>query len=182
MIKIRKGLDLPISGGPTQSIEDGPKVRSVAVVGFDYHGMKPTMAVKEGDRVKVGQELFSDKKNPGVIFTAPAAGTVSAINRGAQRVFQSVVIDVDGDDAVEFASFSSGELSGLTREQVQQNLVQSGLWTAFRTRPYSRVPAPETTPNSIFVTAMDTHPLAADPAIVIAEKSEAFANLSLIHI
>lgn len=176
MIKIRKGLDLPISGGPTQSIEDGPKVRSVAVVGFDYHGMKPTMAVKEGDRVKVGQELFFDKKTPGVIFTAPAAGTVSAINRGAQRVFQSVVIDVDGDDSVEFASYSNGELPGLSREQVQQNLVQSGLWTAFRTRPYSRVPAPESTPNSIFVTAMDTQPLAVDPAIVIAEKSEAFAN------
>lgn len=176
MIKIRKGLDLPISGSPTQSIEDGPRVRSVALVGFDYHGMKPTMAVQVGDKVKVGQELFTDKKTPGVIFTAPAAGTVSAINRGAQRVFQSVVIDVDGDDAVEFERYGSAELAGLSRAQVQQNLVQSGLWTAFRTRPYSRVPAPESTPNSIFVTAMDTNPLAVDPAVVVAEKSEAFAN------
>ena len=94
MRKIRQGLDLPISGKPQQSIEDGPSVRSVAVVGFDYHGMKPTMAVQVGDKVKLGQQLFSDKKTPGVIYTSPAAGTVAAINRGERRVFQSIVIDV----------------------------------------------------------------------------------------
>lgn len=176
MIKIRKGLDLPILGDPTQSIEDGPRVRSVAVIGFDYHGMKPTMAVQVGDKVKVGQELFSDKKTPGVIYTAPAAGVVSAINRGAQRIFQSVVIDVDGDDAVEFTRYDASELASLSRAQVQHNLVQSGLWTALRTRPYSRVPAPDAEPASIFVTAMDTNPLAADPAVVIAEKGSAFAH------
>lgn len=176
MIKIRKGLDLPITGNPKQSIEDGPKVRSVGVIGFDYHGMKPTMAVQVGDKVKVGQELFTDKKTPGVIYTAPAAGTVSAINRGAQRVFQSIVIDVEGDEAVEFQRYSSGELATAERTKVHQTLVQSGMWTAFRTRPYSRVPGPATSPNSIFVTAMDTNPLAVDAAVVIAEKSAAFAN------
>ncbi len=176
MIKIRKGLDLPITGSPNQSIEDGPKVRSVAIVGFDYHGMKPTMAVQVGDKVKLGQELFSDKKTPGVIFTAPAAGTVSAINRGAQRIFQSLVIDVDGDEAIEFCHYDAAQLSGLDRVEVQDNLVKSGLWTAFRTRPYSRVPALDTTPSSIFVTAMDTQPLAADPAVIIAAEADAFAN------
>ena len=99
MIKIRRGLDLPISGAPEQTIVDGPKVRSVAVIGFDYHGMKPTMAVQAGDKVKLGQLLFTDKKTEGIRYTAPAAGTVSAINRGEGRVLQSVVIDVEGDDA-----------------------------------------------------------------------------------
>jgi Na+-transporting NADH:ubiquinone oxidoreductase subunit A len=176
MIKIRKGLDLPITGGPVQSIEDGPKIRSVAVIGFDYHGMKPTMSVQAGDKVKIGQPLFSDKKTPGVIYTSPASGTVAAVNRGAQRIFQSVVIDVEGEDAVEFARYEPSKLSGLNRAEVQQNLVQSGLWTALRTRPYSRVPAPDSKASSIFVTAMDTSPLAADPAVIIAEKGEAFAN------
>lgn len=176
MIKIRKGLDLPITGSPNQSIEDGPNVRSVAVVGFDYHGMKPTMAVKEGDRVKIGQELFSDKKTEGVIYTSPASGTVSAINRGAQRVFQSIVIDVDGNDAVEFTRYAADQLPGLSRQQVQDNLVQSGLWTAVRTRPYSKVPALDSQPNSLFVTAMDTNPLAADASVVINDRAEDFAN------
>lgn len=176
MIKIKQGLDLPITGAPEQSITDGPAVDSVAVVGFDYVGMKPTMAVKVGDRVKLGQVIFSDKKTEGVNYTAPGAGVVKAINRGDRRALQSVVIELDGDDAVEFNKYSASELSGLTREQVQDNLVNSGLWTALRTRPFSRVPQPGTTPNSIFVTAMDTNPLAGDPAIIIAEQKEAFSQ------
>lgn len=177
MIKIRRGLDLPISGSPEQVIHDGPKVNSVAVIGFDYVGMKPTMAVKEGDRVKLGQLLFSDKKTEGVLYTAPAAGIVSAINRGERRVLHSVVIDIDGDEQETFARYGVNELEQLDRSAVVDNLVNSGLWTALRTRPYSKVPAPAAdAPNSIFVTAMDTNPLAVDPALVIAERSEDFIN------
>ena len=176
MINIRRGLDLPISGAPEQAIVDGPQIRSVAVVGSDYHGMKPTMAVKVGDKVKLGQLLFTDKKTEGVRYTAPAAGTVAAINRGAQRVLQSVVIDVEGDEAESFSKYTVDELASLSEEQVKDNLVNSGLWTALRTRPYSKVPAPATTPNSIFVTAMDTNPLAANPEQIIAEKRDDFVN------
>jgi Na+-transporting NADH:ubiquinone oxidoreductase subunit A len=177
MIKIRRGLDLPVSGAPEQVIHDGPDVNSVAVIGFDYVGMKPTMAVKEGDRVKLGQLLFSDKKTEGVRYTAPASGVISAINRGERRVLQSVVIDVDGDDQETFSQYSATELVNLDRSAVVENLVSSGLWTALRTRPYSKVPAPASNaPSSIFVTAMDTNPLAADPVLVIAEREEDFAN------
>ena len=177
MIKIRRGLDLPVSGAPEQVIHDGPDVNSVAIIGFDYVGMKPTMAVKEGDRVKLGQLLFSDKRTEGVRYTAPAAGIVSAINRGERRVLQSVVIDVDGNDQEIFSQYSVAELATLDRAAIVGNLVSSGLWTALRTRPYSKVPAPASdVPSSIFVTAMDTNPLAVDPALVIAEREEDFAN------
>ena len=178
MKKIRCGLDLPVSGAPEQVIHDGPAARSVAVTGFDYHGMKPTMAVKEGDRVKLGQLLFTDKKNAGVKYTAPATGTVSAINRGERRVLQSVVIDVEGENEGEitFSQYDVAELGSLDRTKVVENLVESGQWQALRTRPYSKVPALEAVPSSIFVTAMDTNPLAADPAVVIAERKEDFVN------
>ncbi len=176
MIKITKGLDLPISGAPAQHIEPGSKVRAVAVLGFDYLGMKPTMEVKVGDRVKTGQLLFTDKKNPGVRYTAPATGLVSAINRGEKRVLQSVVIDVEDDEFETFAKYDASALSTLSAEQVAENLQQSGLWTAFRTRPFSKVPALGSSPAAIFVTAMDTHPLAADPAVVIAEAETDFSN------
>ncbi len=134
------------------------------------------MAVKVGDRVKLVKVIFSDKKTEGVNYTAPGAGVVKAINRGDRRVLQSVEIELEGDDAVEFNKYSAGELSGLTREQVEESLIASGLWTALRTRPFSRVPQPGSTPNSIFVTAMDTNPLAADPVVVIAEQKEAFSQ------
>ena len=176
MIKIRKGLDLPISGVPEQKIYDGPVVKQVAVVGPDYVGMKPTMAVNEGDRVKLGQSLFSDKKNPGVVYTSPGAGTVTAINRGERRLLLSVVVTLDGDDEITFDSVAAADLPGLDRARIVDALVKSGLWTALRTRPYSKVPGVDATPKSIFVTAIDTNPLAADPALIIGERSKDFQN------
>ncbi|SFB83030.1 Na+-transporting NADH:ubiquinone oxidoreductase subunit A [Marinospirillum celere] len=182
MIKIKQGLDLPIAGAPELTITDGQPVRSVAVLGPDYVGMKPTMAVSVGDKVKLGQILFTDKKTEGVQYTAPAAGKVTAINRGYRRALQSVVIEVDDqEEAVEFTAYNDSQLDDLTREQVQQQLVESGQWTALRTRPFSRVPALDATPNSVFVTAMDTHPLAADPSVIITEQKEAFlAGLKVV--
>ena len=182
MINIKKGLDLPISGAPRQAIEEGNAARSVAVLGPDYPGMKPTMEVKEGDVVAKGQILFSDKKTPGVIYTAPAAGTVAEINRGAKRALRGVVIDIAaGGESISFASHGAEQIQTLDRQSVVEQLLQSGSWPALRTRPFSRVPSPESAPHSIFVTAMDTNPLAADPQIVIAPRINEFvAGLAVL--
>lgn len=181
MIKITKGLNLPIAGMPSQQISSKTAVKRVALLGEEYIGMRPSMAVREGDRVQKGQLLFEDKRNPGVRFTAPASGTISAIHRGERRVLQSVVIDVDGDDAVHFPRYELADLAALTREAVQQQLVESGMWTAFRTRPFSKIPAPGSVPAAIFVTAIDTNPLAADPQPIILSQREAFdAGLTLL--
>ena len=174
--KIKKGLDLPISGAPEQQIQSGNAVTQVAVLGEEYIGMRPTMHVQVGDVVKQGQVLFEDKKNPGVKFTAPVSGKIAAVNRGAKRVLQSVVIDVAGDEKETFEKFAADKLSGVAREQVQSQLVDSGLWTALRTRPFSKIPELGSVPNSIFVSAMDTNPLAADPTVVIAARNDDFVN------
>ncbi|MCL4121371.1 UNVERIFIED_CONTAM: hypothetical protein GTU68_041025 [Idotea baltica] len=172
--KIKQGLDLPISGQPKQDIQAGPSVTKVAILGDDYIGMRPTMLVKEGDTVKLGQALFEDKKRPGVLLTSPGAGTVSAVTRGAKRKFESIEIELNGDDEVTFASHS--DLGALERDAVQAQLVESGMWVSFRTRPYSRTPELGTDPNSIFVTAMDTNPLAADPELIIANNKDLFVS------
>ncbi|MDT8878463.1 Na(+)-translocating NADH-quinone reductase subunit A [Halomonas saccharevitans] len=177
MIEVKKGLDLPIAGTPEERIEDARPVRHVAVLGTDYVGMKPTMEVREGDRVKLGQLLFTDKKIDGVRFTAPAAGEVVAINRGEKRKLLSVVIKVDEtEEAVEFTAHGRDKLESLERQAVVDQLVESGLWTALRTRPFSRTPAIDGTPTDIFVTAIDTHPLSTDPAAIINEQAEAFED------
>jgi Na+-transporting NADH:ubiquinone oxidoreductase subunit A len=174
MIKLKKGLDIPLAGSPKQEITTGNAITTVAVLGEEYIGMRPTMAVEVGDSVKKGQVLFEDKKNPGVKFTAPAAGTVKEINRGAKRVLQSVVIAVSGDAAETFKKYPAEQLATLSAEQVKQNLIDSGLWVALRTRPFSQSPAIDSAPRAIFVNAMDTNPLAADPAVVINADAEAF--------
>lgn len=189
MINIKKGLDVPISGAPAQQITTASTegnsfgaVKTVAVLGPDYIGMKPTMAVQEGDKVALGQKLFEDKKTPGVIYAAPAAGTVSAINRGDKRVLESVVIDIDGSgEQISFDTHGIDMLDSLEREAVVSQLVESGQWVGFRTRPFSKVPAVDSTPEAVFVTAIDTNPLTVDPAVVIAEYSADFqAGLKIV--
>ncbi|MDF9434785.1 MULTISPECIES: Na(+)-translocating NADH-quinone reductase subunit A [Chromohalobacter] len=177
MIEVKRGLDLPIAGSPEQRIDDASPVRHVAILGTDYVGMKPTMEVREGDKVKLGQLLFTDKKVPGVRFTAPGAGEVVAINRGEKRRLLSVVIKLDdNEEAVSFTAHGEQALDGLDRQAVVDQLVDSGLWTALRTRPFSRTPAPDAVPADIFVTAIDTHPLSADPSVVIEEDKAAFEH------
>lgn len=174
MIRIDKGLDVPITGAPKQSIEVAPAVDRVALVAADYVGMRPTMKVEEGDRVKLGQLLFTDKKTAGVGYVSPAAGVVEAINRGAKRRFLSLVVRVEGDEQETFATFAGRSPRSLSREEVRDNLVASGLWTALQTRPYGKAPSPETTPRSLFITAIDTNPLAPDPQLVLEDRKEDF--------
>lgn len=181
MITIKKGLDLPIAGTPSQVINDGKSITKVALLGEEYVGMRPTMHARVGDEVKKGQVLFADKKNPGVVFTSPASGKVIEVNRGAKRVLQSVVIEVAGNEQITFNSYEASQLAGLDRETVKSQLVESGAWTALRTRPFSKVPAIDSETQAIFVTAMDTNPLAAEPELIINEQSDAFvAGLDLL--
>jgi Na+-transporting NADH:ubiquinone oxidoreductase subunit A len=174
MATITKGLDLPISGSPNQQIEAARHVSQVALVADDYIGMKPTMLVNEGDKVRCGQPLFEDKKSPGIIFTSPASGTVLAVNRGAKRKFLSIEIKVEGNDCVEFNEIKGATPGSMSPEKIEEQLIASGLWTSFRTRPFGRIPSPGTKPHSIFVQAIDTNPLAADPTVVLADRKDQF--------
>ncbi|HLP60832.1 MAG TPA: Na(+)-translocating NADH-quinone reductase subunit A [Candidatus Deferrimicrobium sp.] len=177
LIRTRKGLDVPISGEPTPVIFPGNPPKKVAVTGYDYIGMKPTMAVTEGERVKKGQLLFTDKNTPGVKFTAPGSGLVMAINRGPKRVFESLVIQLDdSEDEIVFNYFKENELAGLAVERVKDLLIESGLWTSLRARPFGKIANPGIIPHSIFITAMDTNPLAPPVEIILAGNETHFQN------
>lgn len=183
--KITKGLDLPLAGEPKQEISPSQPITKVALIGADYVGMKPRMLVQEGDTVRRGQALFEDRKLPGVFFTAPAAGQVVAIHRGDRRVFQSLVIRlsdheragvVDPNEHVTFAHFSGKDVSALSGDAVKNLLLESGLWTAMRARPFGRVADPAIEPYGIFVTAMDTQPHAVAAEGVLATRQADFTR------
>lgn len=176
MIKIKKGLNVPINGAPKQEIGETKKPKQVALLGEDYVGMKPTMEVAVGDNVKLGQLLFTDKKTPGVRYTSPGAGKVAAVNRGEKRAFISIVIQLSGSDEMTFKSHTDSQITGIKKDKVIAQLVESGLWTSLRTRPFSKVANPEKTPHSIFVTAMDTNPLAPSISKVLEGKEKHFNN------
>jgi len=172
--KLKKGLDLPVLGAPLQQIKETRETETVAVLAADYVGLKPRLVVQEGDVVALGAPLFFHKDTPDVLVTSPASGRVKAINRGARRVLISVEIEVDNDAATPVDFSSVGDAT--TAEGLAERLCASGLWTSFRTRPYSRVPAPETRPAAIFVNAMDTEPLSPDPAVILAECGDDFVK------
>jgi len=173
-IQINKGLDLPISGRPEQKVRPGNTISHVALLGDDYIGMKPTMLVKEGDPVKIGQLIFTDKKNEGVNFTSPGCGTVVAINRGAKRKFESIVIELSGEEHVRFFDPAANRPEDMGAEKIRSLLLDSGLWASFRTRPYGKIPAVTSTPHSLFITAIDTAPLAPDPQVIIGQSPEEY--------
>ena len=178
--KISKGLNVPIAGEPVQQVDGVKSVSKVAVVAADFPTMKPKMMVTVGDAVQCGQPLFEDRKKPGVFYVAPAAGTVSAVNRGAKRALQSVVVDVqengDTNDHLAFESFESvRDNPAPSADEVSALLLESGMWTAFKERPYGQVPSAEDRPGALFLTCTDTEPLSGDMEQVLSGNEEDFA-------
>ncbi len=180
MIRTKRGLNLPISGVPEQVLGAARSTRSIALLGCDYVGMKPTMLVAEGDKVLLGQALFRDKKNPSVTFTSPGCGRISAINRGSKRKLLSVVVELQesgGDDEqVPLKSYTDAALMDLPAETVIEDLLTSGLWTSLRVRPFSKVADPTRQAHSLFINAMDTNPLAANPSVVMKDAIPDFVR------
>ena len=179
----KRGLDLPIAGVPEPTVGEQRSTSRVAVIAADYPGLRPTMRVGIGDEVRRGQLLFEDKKMPSVRFTAPGAGKVAAIHRGERRSFQSLVIGLSSGDAsgragaaeqVSFAAHTGKHPSSCSRDEVRALLLESGEWTALRARPFDKLADPESTPHSIFVTAMDTNPLAPPVDAVLSGQLSDF--------
>ncbi len=180
--RIKRGVDLRIAGAPVQEIHDVPSARHVGIVADDYAGLRARIAVTEGARVARGELLFEDRAS-GVRYTAPGAGKVVSIRRGPNRRLESIAIELSAaeragrpssDELVAFSSFQNRRPQALGVAAIRDLLLESGLWTAFRTRPFGRVPTPDAEPDAVFVNAMDTQPLAAAPSEVIGGAQEDF--------
>lgn len=167
MIKTKKGLNLPISGNPSLDVDFSTSINSIAILGTDFVGLKPTMMVDEGDTVLSGQKLFENKKNPGTYITAPLSGVIKSINRGDKRRFLSLIIETD--DSLDLLNFDLNDYSSPI-----DFLVDSGALAYFRTRPYNRMPIPSELPSAIFINACDTNPLSIDPHELIKFDQDLF--------
>ncbi|MBO0344081.1 Na(+)-translocating NADH-quinone reductase subunit A [Roseibium sp. CAU 1637] len=179
VIRIKKGLDLPITGAPEQKIHKGRPVRSVGLLGADYVSLKPKMLVQEQDAVQRGAPLFCQKDDPEAVIVSPVTGRVRAINRGARRVLQSIVIDVEdaADKGIDFGTIAADASAA----DIADKLCAAGLWGAFRTRPYSKIPHHTSRPLAIYVNALDSEPLAGDPDLIISARKDDFeAGLSVV--
>jgi Na+-transporting NADH:ubiquinone oxidoreductase subunit A len=166
VIRIRGGVDLRFEGAPRQSIVVGPPIRTVAVLGTDYPGVRFDVLVEPGDEVAAGQPLLRDRKHADRLVVAPVSGRIAAVTRGARRSIQAVEISVSSDAASPFALPAA-----LDRDSLRALLLSSGLWAAVSARPFGRPADLSAIPEALFITAMDTRPHAPDPAVVIAEHA-----------
>jgi len=171
VIKIRKGLDIKLSGEAEKQLSEVSSVL-VALKPPDFNGVFPKLFVKEGDPVNAGTPVFFNKYRENIIFTSPVSGTIKEVFRGPKRKMLQIVIESDGK--MNYETFGKGDPNDLTREQITEKLLKSGTWAFIRQRPYSIIANPDDQPKSIFISAFDSSPLAPDYGFIVEKNSQAF--------
>jgi Na+-transporting NADH:ubiquinone oxidoreductase subunit A len=172
VIKIKKGLDINMIGQAEKIYVKAPRAKTFAIKPGDWHGLTPKIIPKLCDEVKVGTPIFYDKYHPEIKFTSPVSGILQVINRGERRRIIEVVVEDDGKDTAE--TFLKADPGTLKREQIVENLLNSGLWPTIRQRPYTVIAKPDQQPKSIFISAFDTAPLAPDYDFMLKDSEEDF--------
>lgn len=173
--KIKEGYTVPITGEARKEIENLAHPPFVGVCPVEFAGLKPKLAVKVDDEVKVGTPLFFDKKAPEVQFLSPATGRVTAINYGPRRVIEEIIIATsDQDEFEDFGKMAAGAIAKTNRDDMIARLTKGGLWPLIRQRPYNKIADTAAQPKAVFINCMDTAPLAADPCFSLKDKGEVF--------
>ena len=171
-IRLKKGLNIHLNGEAEKVYASIPQSETFVVRPTDFHGMTPKLTVKEGDIVNTGSVLFFDKYNERVKFTSPVSGEVVSINRGSKRKILELVLKADSE--LKYESFDVGSANDLSREQIIEVLLKSGVWPFIRQKPFDIVANPEDSPKSIFISTFNTAPLAADNDFVLHGMEKEF--------
>ncbi len=171
VIKIKRGLDIKLQGKAEKKISEA-STADYALKPPDFISVFPKLFIKEGDEVKSGSPVFFDKYRENIIFTSPVSGKISEIYRGAKRKILEIRIQADGKNL--FEAFGIADPKSLTREQITEKLLKSGVWAYIRQRPYSVIANPDHDPKAIFISAFDSAPLAPDFDFIIDNDAPAF--------
>jgi len=171
-ITIKKGLDIKMIGEASKEISDLPLSETFAIKPPDFHGVIPKLLVQQGDEVKAGTPLFFDKANETVKFCSPVSGEVAQILRGDKR--RILEIRILADKEIKYVAYERINPVAAGREAVLQSLLQSGVWPFIRQRPFGIIANPNDKPKSIFISAFDTNPLAADMNFIMQNCEEDF--------
>lgn len=173
--KIKKGFDVKVVGKPAPTIEEYAPPRLFAVYPSEFEGLKPRLKVVAGDRVKRGDVLFENKKNEKMLFRSPCGGTIQAVNLGARRFPAEILIDrATEEESVTFETYTRDTIGQLSREQVVDHLLNTGLWPLIKQRPFGKIADPKATPKAVFINAASSAPFQADFSVVLKDDEDAF--------
>ena len=172
IISIRKGLNISLKGSAEKVLSKIPMSPGYTVIPDDFHGLTPKLTVHEGDQVLAGTPLFVDKYHPDIRFASPVSGTVSRILRGDKRTLRSVTLTPSGTQ--QYTQHPVRDIKTLSREDVIQQMLESGAWPFLKQRPYGILARPTDTPKAIFISGFDSSPLGPDIDFALTGEGEAF--------
>jgi Na+-transporting NADH:ubiquinone oxidoreductase subunit A len=175
-IKLKKGFEINLVGKAEKKIGEIPQPETFAIKPMDFVGISQTkLNVKEGDNVKAGSPIMHDKAFDNILYTSPVSGEVAEIVRGPKRKILEIRILADKEVSYEsFKQYSEGDLAGLSKEDAISQLTTSGVWPNIIQRPFGIVANPADVPKAIFVSAVDTHPLAPDMEYILEGEGKYF--------
>ncbi|MBR0036535.1 MAG: Na(+)-translocating NADH-quinone reductase subunit A [Bacteroidales bacterium] len=165
LIKLNKGLDINLAGAAEEKLVTTKAVDKITLVPDDFSGSTPKVVVKAGEAVKAGDVLFTDKLHPEIKFVSPVSGSVEEVVRGDRRKVLGIVIVNDGKNtSVKLPAVNPTSASA---DEIISAMLNAGVWPFIKQRPYNVVANPEVQPRDIFVSAMDTAPLAPNFTFVV---------------
>ncbi|MCB1110121.1 MAG: NADH:ubiquinone reductase (Na(+)-transporting) subunit A [Chlamydiia bacterium] len=148
-IKIKKGLDIPLSGQPSGELRSLPLPTQLALDLSPFETIRFKILKKEGESVKLGEPLAQDKNCPKRLFVSPASGTLKSIIRGIKRRPLSLVVETDQKQVSD--------------ERKKETIFEAGLAPHIQMRPGLRMAHPDLKPEAIFVKAIESAPYAPPP-------------------
>ncbi|MDG1224195.1 MAG: NADH:ubiquinone reductase (Na(+)-transporting) subunit A, partial [Candidatus Marinimicrobia bacterium] len=106
---------------------------------------------------------------------SPGSGIIKDIKYGPRRVIEKIEIELDKDQqSLDFKSHSMDDISNLSGDEVLDVILGANLFPHFRQRPFNTIPDHEIKPRDIFISGLNTAPLAVDLEIVITDQIENF--------
>lgn len=187
LIKIKRGLNIPINGRAAEMIASSNRPKEFALIPDNYHGITPKMLLKAGDKVKAGTPVFYEKKFPGMHFVSPVSGVIKAVNRGERRKIMSIIIE--SDDQMTFEDYGKPDYNSMNAEEIITLLQKAGIWAYVKQRPYDVIADPGKLPKAVFISTFDTAPLAPNNDYVIGGQMtdiqtavNVLAKIAKVHI
>lgn len=175
-IRLKKGFDINLAGKATAKVASPELADTFSVKPTDFYGLyMPKPLVKEGDPVKAGTPLFSDKRRDNIAFVSPVSGEVVEIVRGEKRKLLEIKILADRKMEFEtFRKYSVSEVANLSADEAKNALLKGGVWPQFVQRPFGLIADPAITPKAIHIAAFDSHPLAPDFGVLFKGQDHFF--------
>lgn len=168
-ITIKKGLDLVLEGPPRGELKTVEPSKLIALELSAFREKRFHLLCRVGDHVLKGQSLLCEKSFQKRVWVAPACGKIVQILRGEKRQILAMVIEKSPKEQErEFFARSS------TKEEFIDSLLESGLFSFFRRRPYDLLADPMHLPACIFVKAIESAPFLPSAEMQVQRDLDAF--------